>query len=299
MYVALVLAIGIVVLLARSHKDLEARYQRLAERTAWLHPGSYVPPVPAVTLGGDTVLLGAPPPDVRQVLLVFTTTCPYCRASLPAWKSLAARADSHASVGKSAPRVIGLSLDSIAPTVAFRQKHRLPFPITVFDSRRDQALYRTRSVPLILVIDSENRITYSRMGVLTTNAGLDSVWRAATGQYPPRPPDQRHETECAASCREIRVTSISCSVARSLSRPEAFHAQPCHLGSALAGCGGDLERTRIRRPGGSRHFHSLRVRLGSAIRTRDMRERATVQRRLPLLGYSRRWLLQLGELLPL
>jgi hypothetical protein len=32
---------------ARAHRNLEARYQPLAERSAWLHPGSYVPPVPA------------------------------------------------------------------------------------------------------------------------------------------------------------------------------------------------------------------------------------------------------------
>jgi thiol-disulfide isomerase/thioredoxin len=186
-YVALVLAIGIVVLLARAHRDLEARYQRLAERSAWLHPGSYVPPVPASFLTGDTITLGAPPSGTRQVLFVFTTTCPYCRASLPAWQSLAERADSLTSLGISAPRVVGLSLDSITATAAYVQEHGLRFPVSQFGSRRDQALYRTRSVPLILVVDSDSRVAYSRMGVLTSPAALDSVWRAAIGEFPPRP----------------------------------------------------------------------------------------------------------------
>jgi peroxiredoxin len=184
-YVALVLAIGIVVQLARAHRDLEARYQRLAERSAWLHPGSYVPPVPASFLTGDTITFGAPPSGTRQVLLVFTTTCPYCQASLPAWQLLADRADSIRSLGVSPPRVVGLSLDSIAATAAYVREHGLRFPVAQFESRRDQALYRTRSVPLILVIDSDNRVVYSRMGVLTTSTGVDSVWRAAIGELPP------------------------------------------------------------------------------------------------------------------
>jgi hypothetical protein len=186
-YVALVLAIGIVVLLARAHRELETRYQRLAERSAWLHSGSYVPPVPAVSLTGDTLTIGAPPAGVRQVLLVFTTTCPYCRASLPAWQSLAARADSTSAHGGVTPRVIGLSLDSLEATMAYVREHGVPFPVAQFPTRRDQALYRARSVPLILVINEQNRVAYSRMGVLTSPAALDSVWRAATGEFPPRP----------------------------------------------------------------------------------------------------------------
>ncbi len=126
-HVALVLAIGIVVLLARAHRDLDARYQRLAERSAWLHPGSYV------------------------------------------------------------PRVIGLSLDALDATVAYAREHGLRFPVAQFPTRRDQALYRARSVPLILVINDENRVAYSRMGVLTSPAALDSVWRATVGEHPPRP----------------------------------------------------------------------------------------------------------------
>ena len=186
-YVALVLAVGVVVLLARSHRQLEARYQRLAERSAWLHPGSYVPVAPVTTIGGDTLTLGAPPAGARQVLLVFTTTCPYCRASLPAWRSLAARADSVSRLGGVAPHVVGLSLDSLPATTHYVDEHGLRFPVTQFPTRRDQALYRARSVPLILVIDEENRVAYSRMGVLTSPAALDSVWRAAIGEFPPRP----------------------------------------------------------------------------------------------------------------
>jgi peroxiredoxin len=185
-YVALVLAIGIVVLLARAQRELETRYERLAERSAWLHPGSYVPPVPTSTLTGDTLILGAPPAGARQVLLVFTTTCPYCRASVPAWRSLAARAHSLSRLGGVAPHVVGLSLDSLPATTHYMDEHGLRFPVTQFPTRRDQALYRARSVPLILVIDADNRVAYSRMGVPTSLAALDSVWRAAIGEFPPR-----------------------------------------------------------------------------------------------------------------
>lgn len=185
-YVALALAVGVVVLLARAHRQLDARYQRLAERTAWLHAGSYVPLVAATTLGGDTLTLGAPPDGARQVLLVFTTTCPYCLASLRAWRLLAARADSLFRTGGAAPQIVGLSLDSLPATTTYVYENSLRFPISHFPTRRDQALYRARSVPLILVIDADNRVVYSRMGVLTNPAAVDSVWRAGIGEFPPR-----------------------------------------------------------------------------------------------------------------
>jgi hypothetical protein len=71
--------------------------------------------------------------------------------------------------------------------MTYVREHGVRFPIVQFPTRRDQALYRARSVSFILVINEENRVAYSRMGVLTSPAALDSVWRAAIGEFPPRP----------------------------------------------------------------------------------------------------------------
>ncbi len=51
--------------------------------------GMYVPAVTLPSVTGDSVLLGGPSVGHVQILFVFTTTCQYCKASLPAWKRIA------------------------------------------------------------------------------------------------------------------------------------------------------------------------------------------------------------------
>lgn len=174
---ALALVIALTIRLSQSR----AEHRQTRRLAAYLHAGSYVPPVPAVTLAGDSLVLGeTPAADERQVLLLFTTTCQYCKAMLPTWAALAD------SLQRADPRirVIGVSLDSLRLARVFADSHHLAFPIVAMPSRKHRILYRAGAVPQTIVLDHEGQVRYAAVGTLTVPAVLDSVYRAALDSLP-------------------------------------------------------------------------------------------------------------------
>ena len=92
----MVLVIGLagaavlVVVLASQKRDLLARIESLTTRIRDPYPGLYVPAVTLPSVSGDSVLLGqAPAGQGHQVLFVFSTSCEFCKVTLPAWKRIA------------------------------------------------------------------------------------------------------------------------------------------------------------------------------------------------------------------
>jgi hypothetical protein len=132
--VALTTATALAVIVARQKQALEARYLELAARLDEPYVGMYVPTVRVPSLQGDSVLIGE---GESQVLLVFETTCPYCLASLPAWKAVSARLANESGVG-----VYGVSVDSLEPARAYAAEHGLGFPIVTLTDPKTRALYR-------------------------------------------------------------------------------------------------------------------------------------------------------------
>ena len=100
---ALAASLVLVVKLSVQHRTLQARYAELFSRLSSAQPGYRVPWVPVVTLDGDSVTLGRPRAPV-QVLFFYTSTCPHCRATIPAWNHIATRMGD--------VEVLGLQLDS-------------------------------------------------------------------------------------------------------------------------------------------------------------------------------------------
>jgi hypothetical protein len=75
---ALAAALALVIVLTIRLGQSRVENRKTRRLAATLHAGSYVPPVPAVTLAGDSLVLGeTPTAEERQVLLLFTTTCQY------------------------------------------------------------------------------------------------------------------------------------------------------------------------------------------------------------------------------
>ena len=178
--VSLALVVALTIRLGQTRVE-HAKTRRLASS---LHAGSYVPAVATVTLAGDSLVLGARQSAAdRQVLLLFTTTCQFCKATLPVWIALADslhRADRHI-------RVVGVSLDSVALTRPYAALHHLSFPIVSMPSRKLRILYRASAVPQTIVIDHDGQVRYAAIGTLRVPAVLDSVYRAALDSLPPRP----------------------------------------------------------------------------------------------------------------
>lgn len=180
---ALVAALALVVVLARQNQALAAQNTKLRKQATQPVAGLALPTFRTATLAGDSVTVGERADGGRQVLFVFTTTCPYCRASIPAWKRIAAAADSMAAPLPAS--AFGVVLDTSDDAARrYIAEHALPYRVVKFPSRKVGAMYRVRSVPATLVLDAEGRVLYSKIGVLTDPAVVDSVLGALHWQTP-------------------------------------------------------------------------------------------------------------------
>lgn len=134
-----------------------------------------MPPLTVRTLDGTEVNIGPGADAERQVIFVFNTTCPFCLATLPAWKEIAEAVERDGRVG-----VYGISLDPVEATAPYATEHELPFPILPVDGARFGSYYRMKVVPLTLVIDSSGYVLHARsQGIESGSAAVDSIIAAA------------------------------------------------------------------------------------------------------------------------
>jgi len=171
--VALTAAAVLVVALALQKRDLLARIEGLTTRTRDPYVGMYVPAVTLPSVNGDKVLLGQAPPGQVQLLFVFSTTCEFCKASLPAWKRIAGELAVNAQV-----EVVGISVDSVQATRDYVEEHGIEYPVVSFMDRRLRALYRAGITPQTLIIDAEGKVGYARVGAVTEAVVIDSIVEA-------------------------------------------------------------------------------------------------------------------------
>jgi peroxiredoxin len=168
-------AIGVVVAagtyLVRQNRTLADQNRLLARRAVEPRPGLFVPALKAATLDGDSVVLGQP--GRRQLLFFFNHTCPYCRASVPAWNGIARRLD------RVAIELYGVALDSASIAAAYAAEQGFRFPVIAKPDPRLAGLYRVSGVPLVLLVNQDGRMAYARLGVLESAAAIDSVVAAA------------------------------------------------------------------------------------------------------------------------
>lgn len=184
---ALLVACALVLTLARQAGALRKHNALLARSLVEPVRGMWVPTFTTVTLDGDTVHVGETHSGGRQLLFVFTTSCPYCRSMIPTWTALAHTAT--AATSDRPPMVVGVSLDSVATSRRYVEQHRLPYPVISLTDRKLAALYRTRTVPLTLVLDSIGRVAHARIGEFHDAPAMDSVLAALAGGTPPQSGD--------------------------------------------------------------------------------------------------------------
>jgi peroxiredoxin len=189
-YAALALAAVLVVVLAQQKRGLITQVERaqLQLRQARSEPirGQYFPAFTATALDGGQATIGELPAPGKQVLLMYTTTCPYCLSSIPAWKRITAAVDTMWSVRAT---VYGVSLDSVDVTRQYVAKHRLPYRTIRFPNEKMARIYRAGTVPLTVVLDEQGRTIYTRTGELKSPAAIDSVMQAIRWVPPPPAPD--------------------------------------------------------------------------------------------------------------
>jgi peroxiredoxin len=187
-YLALAAAAALVVLLGQQKRSLitqvETTQQQLRRATFEPIRGMYMPAFQAQTLDGQSATIGELPAEGRQVLLMYTTTCPFCLSSIPAWKQITAAVDTMKSIRAA---VYGVSLDSVDLTRQYITRHGLPYPTLRFPNEKVAAMYRSGTVPVTLILDENGRTVYSRTGELKEKIAIDSVISAI--QWRPAPRD--------------------------------------------------------------------------------------------------------------
>ena len=188
-YIALAAAAVLVVVLGQQKRTLinqvETTQQQLRRATSEPMRGMYMPAFQAAPVeGGAPTTIGELPSEGRQVLLMYTTTCPYCLSSIPAWKQITAATDTMTRIRAT---VYGVSLDSVNVTQQYITKHGLTYPTIRFPNEKVAAMYRSGTVPVTLVLDEQGRTIYSRTGELKDKIAIDSVIAAI--QWRPAPRD--------------------------------------------------------------------------------------------------------------
>lgn len=173
--IATVFAAGVYV--TRDNRQLRTQVAALSRQVREPRAGLFVPPYEAETLDGDRAELGRL--GERQLLFFFNTSCQHCRASLPAWRQIAAELE-----GDSAVRVYGVALDSVDATIAYTSDNPLGFPVVARPDPRLAAYYRVGGVPAVILVDENGRMGFARLGRLDTRTAIDSVLTAVHRPLP-------------------------------------------------------------------------------------------------------------------
>lgn len=180
LWAALAAASALVILLARRQTDLSREYGLLRTKATLPFRGYAMPTFRTKTLTGDSLTVAELSDTVsRQLVFVFTTTCPFCKATLPIWAGLA---DSSQRLGRPV-RIVALSLDSVAETSRYAAEHSLRYPVATFPTWKLAQLFRARAVPQTLVLDHDGQVIYAHTGRLQPGSALDSVYAALRGQF--------------------------------------------------------------------------------------------------------------------
>lgn len=167
LHIAVVVLAAQVLILAKQNRELKSG----GEKIAALKRGDYL------SLANLEPLQTEPAIDstARQLLFVFTTTCPFCKENLSQWAHIAEQVK-----GKNIS-IQGLSIDAKDKTMQYAKEHGLNFPIYC---ARDIKTFRTQNkisgVPTTVVRSGAGRVEQAWAGLLSDDNVLEVI-HAASG----------------------------------------------------------------------------------------------------------------------
>src|SRR5690349_19301973 len=118
--VALVAALVLVVALARQNGALQMEIARNKVQAKAPKRNSVVPAFQTRTLTGESAEVGRGSPEV---LFFFTTSCAYCKQTLPVWETIAAR------LNQAPLRVYGVAMGGDSLVRAYARAHAIHFTV--------------------------------------------------------------------------------------------------------------------------------------------------------------------------
>ncbi|MEP6507759.1 MAG: redoxin domain-containing protein [Gemmatimonadales bacterium] len=169
-----------IALLTRHTHELRVSFLDHRRRETEATRGDYLPTFVARTTTGDSVVIGKlDDSTARQVVFIMTSTCPYCRKTIPSWRRIASRLSGSPTHNIA---VLALTPDSARNAKWFGDFEKFAFPLVIFPDRKLVALSRATVVPQTLVLNSDGRVLYSKTGEITSKLMEDSVVSEALRQ---------------------------------------------------------------------------------------------------------------------
>lgn len=162
----LLVAVGVVGFvmygLVEENRELKARIAQLQATpvAGSLVAGAELPEARVMAPGSEAA-------DLREVVgeggvvAFLTTTCPYCRATLPTWSRLAEQASASGHV------FVAVSLDSPEATRAYVEETGIEFPVLVPATTADAAAIDVVTVPYTVVVGPDQTIRDGWLGQLS------------------------------------------------------------------------------------------------------------------------------------
>ncbi len=159
----LVLA-SLVVALTLQNRSLKAQLVRAAIAAAppQFKAGDVVSPFTVTADSGEEKAIAFGEGETKTVLLVFSSTCPACEDTLPAWTTLVRDVPSARGV-----RVVGIQTDRLEANAAAPAAMTAAYPFPVYGYRRKSPdpLAKVPFIPAAIVVDSKGVVVDARFGV--------------------------------------------------------------------------------------------------------------------------------------
>ena len=147
-----------VLYLAKQNNDLRAAMQG----PSGLEAGDEVKPFEAVSMDGQQSKVSYDNPEKDTLLLVFTTTCPACKANQDNWRELYTR------VGDQY-RIVGVSVDPRGKeaTIPYIEEYQLPYEVVLpADAQGFPREYKVVAVPQTLLNGKGGKVKESWVGAI-------------------------------------------------------------------------------------------------------------------------------------
>jgi hypothetical protein len=169
---------GILVVLSLEVHALRDQAAELRRRKALPYVGQVQPTVRAMSLAGDSVVMGETTPGRAQLLIFFSSSCPFCLANVPTWKRLAdtLRADRAHRFD-----IVWVALSPADSARRWATHHGVIDPVVRFPDGKTRAVYRVKGVPITLLTDERGQIMYMHPSVFNSRAAADSLLAVAWG----------------------------------------------------------------------------------------------------------------------
>lgn len=133
-----------------------------APRPKALAAGDRLPPIPLTSLDGEALEFRLADGAKPVLLYLFSPTCSICSKTIPAWKEIAAEAESRSV------EVLGISMMEPMPTTQYANQHQLPWNVYCVAGMDSIRALRVQSVPMTLVLEGPGNVAMAFKGQLSS-----------------------------------------------------------------------------------------------------------------------------------